>query len=274
MDDIEKLNTDNQNNDLTAFEEEMLNQLLIEQVKRKDAEIFENVVFEGKKRYYIEDLTKRDYSLENTTPYQLMINEHVFSDTSWGLLLKSVSEFLLDTYPEYEYTICDFRAKWSKQVIFTWEEKTNYKIMKNGLYINVNHTALHSCWLLQDLLEHFNIYITSVYFLIHRPSGAEPKNVKEYIENRFKNEFKNYIIFNKRKSENYATKVILYIEKYLNKMLSSISKSYTNFFLFDSNTIMYNYIKKTQEMIKKKFDVKGQKTLNLCLDLLIEYYKQ
>ena len=58
----------------------------------KKAEVFENVVFEGKRRYYIEDLTERDYSLENTTPYQLEILEHVIEEHAWGNLLCKTSE--------------------------------------------------------------------------------------------------------------------------------------------------------------------------------------
>lgn len=60
----------NEDVETTTFEEEMQKQLLIEALSQQKAEVFENVVFEGNKRYYIEDLTKRDYILENTTPYQ------------------------------------------------------------------------------------------------------------------------------------------------------------------------------------------------------------
>ena len=55
-------------------------ELLIELVNSKKAEVFENVVFQGKRRYYIEDLTERDYSLENTTPYQLEIMGKVIEE--------------------------------------------------------------------------------------------------------------------------------------------------------------------------------------------------
>lgn len=43
-----------------------------------------NIVFEGKRRYYIEDLTERDYFLENTTPYKLEYKDYCLSETSWG----------------------------------------------------------------------------------------------------------------------------------------------------------------------------------------------
>jgi hypothetical protein len=51
--------------------------LLIELIQNKQAEVFENVVFFGKRRYYVEDLSKRDFYLENTTPYQIKILDNL-----------------------------------------------------------------------------------------------------------------------------------------------------------------------------------------------------
>ena len=51
----------NENMDMQAALEEMATEaLLIELFTAKKAEVFENVVFEGKRRYYVEDLTTRD----------------------------------------------------------------------------------------------------------------------------------------------------------------------------------------------------------------------
>ena len=44
---------------------------------------FDNIFFEGKRRYYIEDLTQRDYSLENTTPYTIEILGNVIEEHAW-----------------------------------------------------------------------------------------------------------------------------------------------------------------------------------------------
>ena len=44
-----------ENVEMTAFEEEMQKQLLIEALTQQKAEVFENVVFDGTRRYYIED---------------------------------------------------------------------------------------------------------------------------------------------------------------------------------------------------------------------------
>ena len=263
-------------NDEMLFDDIVTDSLLIELVNKNQAEVFENVVFQGKRRYYIEDLTQRDYSLENTTPYQLEIMGRVIEEHSWGLLLCRTAELLLELFPTVKNKIFDFRCPWSKAAMFTPEQKTNYKMVVDGVYVNCNHTALHSCWFLQDMLDFFEIDKSTVGLLIHRPSSAEPKNVKECIEKRAKKDFAHYICTYYDKTEDYATKTINNIDKYLNPMLKSISKSYTNFFLFDDNATMANYVKKVREKIASDmhFEVKAKKVLNKYLDYLIGFYKE
>lgn len=259
-----------------ALEEMAAQTLLVELFNAKKAEVFENVVFEGKRRYYIENLTERDYLLENTTPYQLEILGHAIDEHSWVQLLCRVAELLLDLFPGYKEKILEFRCPWTKAQMFTLEHKTNYKPIKHELYINCNHTALHSCWFLQDLLDFFGVDKSTVSFLIHRPSSAEPKKVKEYVEQRFKRNFAEYIKSQYNKTDEYVDKVIRSIEKYLNPMLVKISKSYTNLFLFDDNSTLYNYIKKIREMIENNYrlEAKAKKVLNKYLDYLVQYYKE
>ncbi len=273
----EEIMSDNDHNvdNLEKLEAIAAEALLIELYNQKKAEVFENVVFSGKRRYYIEDLTKRDYTLENTTPYQIEILGNIIEENSWGILLCRVSNLLLKLYPEYVDDITSFRCPWTKAVMFSLERKTNYKPIDHNLFLNCNHTALHSCWLLQDLLDYFKIDKGSIHFLIHRPCSAEPKNVKEYIEKRFKNGFMDFICSRHNKSKEYAQKVITNIEKYLNPMLAKISKSYTNFFLFDDNATLHNYIKKVRDVIagKVNYGEKVKSALNKYLDYLIEYYK-
>ena len=71
-------------------------------------------------------------------------------------------------------------------------------------------------------------------------------------------------------------KTISNIEKYLNPMLKTVSKSYTNFFLFDDNATLSNYIKKVREKVVNdfRFEEKAKKLLNKYLDFLIEFYKE
>ena len=233
------------------------------------------LIFENHKRYYLEDLTVRDYFLENTTPYQLFLNGTVIEESSWGDLLKTVATLLLEQSPEKEKMLFDFRCDWTKSVMFSCENRINFKELKQGLFINVNHTAIHSCWFLQTLLNFFEIDISTVYFLIHRPPAAETATVKMKISNEFKSSFAHYIIEATGKDEQFAETIIKNISTHLNPMLVSISKSYTDLFLFDSTAVMFNYIKKIREIIaKSSYPIPAQKTLNACLDILLSFYKK
>lgn len=257
--------------------EEFVSQtLLIELFTAKKAEVFENVVFNGTKRYYIEDLTERNYSLENTRPYQLEIEGHAIEEHAWGQLLCKAARLLLDLYPEYEDKIVSFRCEWSKSEMFSFQMKTNFKAIKDNLFINCNHTALHSCWFLQDLLDFFYIDKSKVSLLIHRPPSAEPNTVKEYIIKRFKRNFTAFICAKYNKSSDYADKVVINIDKYLNPMLSKTTNSYNNFFLFDDNATLSNYINKLREKINSnlRYEQKIKVVLNKYLDYLKNYYSE
>ena len=237
--------------------------------------LFNQVVFSGFRRNYIEDLSERDYALENCTPYQVKVGSSILEDGSWGDLLCKLVECLLDMKPEKREHIEDFRTPWTKTAMFATSRKTNYKQIDESLYLNCNHTALHSCWLLQDLLDYFEIDKKDVTLLIHRPCSAERKELREYLQNEFQRGFKKYICACYEKPLDYADKVIRTIEKYLNPLLSSVSKSYPNFFLFDDAVIASGYVKKIKEVIDKsaQFEPKAKKVLNKYLNYLLAFYK-
>lgn len=237
--------------------------------------LFDGVNFSGFRRNYFEDLTERDYSLEGCTPYQIYIDSVVLEDSSWGNMLCKLAVYLLDTYPTKKADIEQFRAPWTKAVMFCSVKKTNFKPLGSDLFLNCNHTALHSCWLVQDLLDYFEVDKSSVKFLIHRPNSAERKELKDYIEKEFKRGFCNYICAVLNKPAEYADKVIRNIDKYLNPVLSGVSKSYPNFFLFDDVNTASNYFKKVSTIIlgNLKFEKKERKILYKYLDYLLTFYK-
>ena len=236
---------------------------------------FDNIIFEGKRRYYIEDLTQRDYSLENTTPYTFEILGNVIEEHAWGELLRATTMTLLESFPGFEEKLYSFRCPWSKAVMFKPDVGTNYKLVSSKIYINCNHTALHSCWFLQDLLDFFNVDKSQVKLVIHRSPAAEPKEVKEYIEKRFKKDFVNFLELAYGKDAEYAQKVLDNIDKYLNPRLAKMSKSYNSFFLFDDVPTFSNYAKKVKEVVYKDFQTneKALKVLNKYIKYLIEFYK-
>ena len=86
----------------------------------EDKSIFANMVFEGIKRYYVENLDERDYSLENTVPYEFTLGDTVIEEHSWGNLICAVVDLLLEKFPHGEEFLLDFSAPWSKKNIFAF----------------------------------------------------------------------------------------------------------------------------------------------------------
>ena len=169
--------------------------------------LYNNVVFSGFRRNYVENLSERDYTLEGCTPYQIIINDVVLEDGSWGDILCKLATYLLDQFPEKMDSIEEFRAPWTKTAMFSSTKKTNFKPIGANLFLNCNHTALHSCWLVQDLLDYFGIKKNDVRMLIHRPSSAEKSELKQHIEKLFLIGFKKYICSETLKEQDYADKV-------------------------------------------------------------------
>lgn len=57
----------------------------------------------------------------------------------WG------SKIIVNLYPDYITSIYEFCCTWSKAVMFSEEEKTDYKNVDLGLNVNRNHTSLRAC---------------------------------------------------------------------------------------------------------------------------------
>lgn len=233
------------------------------------------LLIDGKRRYYKENLLERDFTLENTTPYLLMIKDYEIIETTWGEMICSLSAYLILNGNKTNEELLNYRTEWSKSCIFSMERKTNYRRIKNKLYVNCNHTALHSCWLIQDLLNFFEINLNDVEFYIHRPSSTEPHKVKEYFLNKAYKEFEFFLFESKNKTSDQSNRIIENIDTYLNLFLSKITKSYNNVFLFDDVLTATNYFVKLKEFINKQDGItdKNKIILERYIAYLLEFYK-
>lgn len=77
------------------------------------------IVFEGKKRYYVEDLTKRDYSLECATPHLLKIDDYEIQENTWVEMIRNLTAYLISTSAKSKEDIVSFKTQWSKTDIFS-----------------------------------------------------------------------------------------------------------------------------------------------------------
>jgi len=231
------------------------------------------IIYLNGRHYYIEDLSKRDYNLENCLPFYLKIEEEEFFETAWIRLLPIVTEYLIDEFDISKEELINFKTKWSKANIFNDEERVNNVLLKNGLYMNCNHTSLHSCWLLQDLLKYLDISILNCRLIIRRNPSAESEEVKTYFKNKHKEEFKYYIINKLNKDSIYYDKCITGIDN-TEELFKKLFPTFESFYYFEDYSYYYNYKKKFIEYLYKKIaDSKKISIYKKILEIYGDYIK-
>lgn len=233
---------------------------------------FDHIFYAGSRRLYYEDLTEPDYLLEYATPYQLTLFEYTFTERAWGNLLSKAADALLTLHPEKLPTLFGFRCDWTKQAIFFDKERTNCKKVRDGIYVNVNHTALHSCWLLGEMLDFFGVDRSDAILLLYRPSGAELKEVKSFLTAHVKGEFERFLL-EKGESDSRAKLIISTIDEKLNPLLRKISQSYDDLFLIDDLAIYSTCMSRVKKEVEKTSTIHSLRkpTVLGYLDLLGEF---
>lgn len=234
------------------------------------------LITEGRKRYYIENLEKRDMLLEGSSPYKITINGEVIEEHSWGVMLQRVAALLYSKNPLPTEKLLSFRADWSKKPIFaTKPGKNAWKEISVGLYVNCLHSAIHSCWYLAEIIRLFGVSLSEVKLVIHRTPSIEPKEVRDRLEAEYVEGFTSYMVDEKSMDKCEADRVINYIKEKLNHELFLLSKNYNNFFLFDEYNYLYNYVDKINKKRKEIFaPTKAEKEyLEKVFLLLLEYDK-
>ena len=203
------------------------------------------IVYLGMQRYYKEDLHKRDFFLENCTPYYFKIGYDEFIDSRWTGMLQQICDYLIEEYDYDEEKLLSFSVEWSKQKIFIKESNNHghYKL-KNGLYINANHTAVHCCWLLQDILNFFGVNLNECTLLIKKKPISELKEVKEYYKKMVKGMFCEYLIQDMEKDKEFYDKCINVLDK-MDVLFSRGFKTFESIYLIDDPT--------TYSALKSKF---------------------
>lgn len=232
-----------------------------------------NIVLKDKQRYYVESLKERDYCLECSTPYYFSHNTKVIKEKSWVNLIIKIVNYLQTNYSIDENTLLNYRTDWSKSCIFSLEKRTNFAEITNGLFVNVNHTAVHSVWLIQDLLDLYRINKMDCSLVIKRPPFCEPKEITEYVEKEMKSGFEMFLVEQKKIPKERAAKIANNISV-LNKYLSKMSKAYNNFYLFDNVQYLSNYKSKFFRELPK-YATFSEKQIKFCheyLDYLTEYF--
>lgn len=213
---------------------------------------------------YKEDLSARDMSLECTTPISFSYKGITIEETAWKKFSPKVINFLFSISSKTKDEALAFRTDWTRQPFFyEGNVKANLMPLDNGLYLNCNFTALHSVWCLQDCLDFFEIPKSDCTLIIHRPSAAEPDEIRKYFKEERTLKFRQYLAKIYGYDDERCSKVIQNIDYLSKKFLPTFSKSYDDFFLFDTLTAFYNYSdrmpKAAHDTGKEKFEKQVQR---------------
>ena len=210
----------------------------------KDLEIIftkYNVIQLKTKRYYIQDLFSRAYDLENTYPYLFFLGNEIFDgDSAWLRLLVKIVKYLQNNKRIPLHVLYNYRVEWSNAQIFGFNKFiTNSQKITEDLYMTTNFTGNHALWLLQDLLDLYDVPREECALFIHRSAWSEPKEVQDIVIKTVKDAFIEYLRDVKDKDGKTIERIIKGMDV-INGVMSKISKSYGNFYLIDNTTYISN----------------------------------
>ncbi len=245
-----------------------------------------NIENDGLKRNYVLNIGERRIDMDYTTPIELKIlvtfdnNDFknakqelkAFKQRSWVNLIKELVIYLQSVKPKQIEDLVNFRTDWSKAAIFSKIKAIDNMVkIDEDLYVSVNFTAVHSQWIINDLLTFYGIHEGSL--IINRPPKAEPKEVKEFIEEYRKADFNEFL--KEHKDEEKANKIVKSIDLF-NKILGRMNSSYNNFYLFDNLNLFYTYKSKFLKDVNNyvSWDENKIKTADRYLSYLLAYFKK
>ncbi len=245
-------------------------------------ELFEKygLTVAGGLHIYEVDLTKRTWDFECSTPIRFFWNNFVIRDTSWKNLFPKMADLFFEHAPISKEQAVSFVFDWGKQNLFyETNSKSNLMPLSNGLYINCNHTATHSVWAIEDMINLFSLDVSQCRLFIHRPSFAEPAEIKDYFLKRNKSILAQHLREKYDFEDGIIDKIIQNIdylsEDYLSQNNSNkkkLSKSYDNLFLIDSSDVFYNIKRSFIKAVSAEGNEKNRKLVSLYLDYLSEVY--
>ena len=230
----------------------------------------------GKRRRYWYPLPEKHFDMEFTAPEHFSLEKVGFEASGWGGLLLLIAKYLSRSYPKSTEELFAFRTTWSRAEIFLPVPHVNCELVREGCYMNLNHTSLHCIWLIIDLLGFFGVEPTKCKLLMRRMPRSEPEEVREAITLEIQQGLKTYLAEKKSLSLERIQKVISNLD-YANRFFHQMRSGYNNFYLIDSALMFSNMKAKFLTEYSKKDLSPGQRNtavLKKQLGYLNEYLRE
>ena len=232
-----------------------------------------NIVYVNHRRFYSLDLTQEYNNLENSIPKLFKYKDIKISSNSWGDMAVQIVEELNKINPKTTEELLSVQYPFSdKYEVFSKEKKTNYSACL-GVYLCTNHGANRALSAIKTLITFYGVDLKDVYFLLNRHPGAESKECRDYFRAITIDHMKTYFVEVKNYNLN-KTNAIIENLKELNKTLAKLSKSYDDFFLFDTDQAYYQYAEIVRDYIEKHRQSQEQYNITKkTLEFGLGYYK-
>lgn len=218
------------------------------------------------------NLKNRSLGFESFAPFLFEYQDISIQTGSWGNMALEILTALDNKHPKSEEELLNIRYNWSKSLVFSKTKSSNFIPYKN-IFLNVNHTSLHSLWSIQQLLTEYDVDLDKARLLIFRHPGGEAPIVREYFRNLTTSSFRSALILNGKSDK--SADIIINNFKTINELLREISKAYDDFFLFDDYYRFTSYKDKTIELSEKKFFNKPKHRIAVMknLEYLNDFYR-
>lgn len=236
------------------------------------------IVYIENERFYTFSLFEKRFDLESTRPLFVRIDGKILEAHTWGSLIVMVLDYAISKKNCTKEMLLNFNVTWSNSSIISDVKsiRTDFDL-KNGLYVNTNHTSVHCCWIIQDFLKYCGYDLSEISIVIKRTGSSEKAEVRDYYISKNISGFNTYI------NENYPTekrtrylKCANFVKAVDEKITRKALKSVYSIYLIDNVQAMYKCKADLLTYLKNKTAVKKEQLefITEGLNLYYEYIKQ
>lgn len=234
-----------------------------------------NVVFIDEERYFVIDLSKRDYTVDFTTPFFMETTGYSSFQEKWPYLLVDIADYLIKKHQDINIDkILHFIPIWLGFNAFNKEADKGYVYVCKNIYVYSNLSDTKCLMLIQDLLLLFKEDPLKWKLLIYRPPCLLPEELKKEMKSDRVTSFRYYLGTLMHYDDKKVDTIVKNIDV-INRYTPNISKIYSDIYLFNSAYSFYINRKKLINYLFKNviFDTKNRELVKTYLNFLEGFYK-
>ncbi|MGE4572573.1 MAG: hypothetical protein AB7E09_07505 [Candidatus Izemoplasmatales bacterium] len=233
-----------------------------------------NIKYINNFRCYKVNLAERKFFLEYSSPRYMQIDDYEIYENNWAGLLEKLFNYLFIKHSMQIDDLLLFSVDWSKKHIFSLEKMSNfdYGPLNNGLFYNVNQSATHLQWIIQDFLIYLDEDLRSIDLYIKIPTYKEKSEVIDYYLDLKMKDLKLFLRKHLLYDQNNTKLIVSHLLK-IDKVFHQHFKHQVSLLLLDNKHYYAMYKSKFLSIIKKtdRLSELYDKIKNILDDLTLYY---